>query len=146
MIGLGEAGMREAGKGGRRFSIVTLGAAMRDLYRRARQEPGARARARRYSHPLLLDSRLGRESRITSQRILAAIRACKGEAVLLGGAPFAGLGADMTHETGTLILDGVAASVAAAPKSPFGPTGSHDATNRLIPKSWDFSRSFAAKR
>lgn len=117
MIGLGEAGMREAGKGGRRFSIVTLGAAMRDsIAGRAKSLGLERVLVDililSCSIPGLVENRASHRN-----EILAAIRACKGEAVLLGGAPFAGLGADMTHETGTLILDGVAASVAAAQKA-----------------------------
>jgi allantoin racemase len=117
VIGLGEAGMREAGKEGRRFSIVTLGAAMRDsIAGRAKNLGLERGLVDTIilscSIPDLVKNR-------TSHRneILAAIRACKGEAVLLGGAPFAGLGDEMTHETGTLTLDGVAASVSAARNS-----------------------------
>jgi allantoin racemase len=114
VIGLGEAGMREAGKGGRRFSIVTLGAAMRDSI-------AGRAKILGLEHELvdililscsipdLVEDRASHRN-----EILAAIRACRGDSVLLGGAPFAGLGAEMTQESGTLTLDGVAASVAAA--------------------------------
>jgi allantoin racemase len=114
VIGLGEAGMREAGKGGRRFCIVTLGVAMRDSIAGRAKTLGLERQLvdiliLSCSIPDLVENR-------TSHRneILAAIRACKGEVALLGGAPFAGLGAEMTHETGTLTLDGVAASVAAA--------------------------------
>ena len=46
--------------------------------------------------------------------ILDAIRACSGDAVLLSGAPLAGLGTKMTEETGVTVLDAVEASVAAA--------------------------------
>jgi allantoin racemase len=114
VIGLGEAGMREAGKGGRRFSIVTLGAAMRDSIAGRAKSLGLERQLvdiliLSCSIPDLVENRTLHRS-----KILAAIRACKGEAVLLGGAPFAGLGAEMTSETGTLTLDGVAASVAAA--------------------------------
>jgi allantoin racemase len=120
VIGLGEAAMREAGKGGRRFSIVTLGAAMRDSI-------AGRAKSLRLerelvdililscSIPDLVEDRASHRN-----EILAATRACKGGAVLLGGAPFAGLGAEMTQETGKLTLDGVAACVAAAGKAPAG--------------------------
>jgi Asp/Glu/hydantoin racemase len=48
--------------------------------------------------------------------IAAAVRACaeeeRAEAVLLGGAPFAGLAASLAKETGAAVLDGVEASVA----------------------------------
>jgi Asp/Glu/hydantoin racemase len=46
--------------------------------------------------------------------IADAVRACAGDAVLLGGAPLAGLGAKMTEKTGAIVLDGVEASVTAA--------------------------------
>ena len=49
-----------------------------------------------------------------SGAIADAIRACVGDVVLLGGAPFAGLGAKMTEKTGVIVLDGVEASVIAA--------------------------------
>jgi allantoin racemase len=114
VIGLGEAGMREAGKEGRRFSIVTLGAAMRDSIAGRAKSLGLE---RQLVDILILScSILDLVENRTSRRneILAAIRACKGEAVLLGGAPFAGLGSEMTRETGKLTLDGVAASVVEA--------------------------------
>ena len=46
--------------------------------------------------------------------IADAVRACTGDAILLGGAPLAELGAQMTEETGITVLDGVEASVATA--------------------------------
>ena len=48
--------------------------------------------------------------------IAEAVRACAGDAILLGGAPLAGLGAKMTEKTGAIVLDGVEASVTAALK------------------------------
>ena len=114
MIGLGEAGMREAGKGGRPFSIVTVGAAMHDSIVGRAKSLGQEGQL--VEILVLSCSILDLVENRASHRngILAAICACKGEAVLLGGAPFAGLSAEMTHETGKLTLDGVAASVAAA--------------------------------
>jgi allantoin racemase len=114
VIGLGEAGMREAGKGGRSFSIVTVGAPMRDsIVGRAKSlgQEGQLVEILMLSCSIL-DLIENRAS--CRNGILAAIRACESEAVLLGGAPFAGLGTEMTDETGKLTLDGVAASVAAA--------------------------------
>jgi Asp/Glu/hydantoin racemase len=46
--------------------------------------------------------------------IVDAIRACSGDAILLGGEPLVGLGMNRTEETGVTVLDGVEASVAAA--------------------------------
>jgi allantoin racemase len=123
VIGLGEAGMREAGKGGRRFSIVTLGAAMRDSIAGRAESLGLEGQL---VDILILSCSIADlvENRASHRNeILAAIRACKGEAVLLGGAPFAGLGAEMSREIGAVILDGVAASVAAARKAL---SGHHD--------------------
>jgi allantoin racemase len=86
VIGLGEAGMREAGKGGRRFCIVTLGAAMRDSIAGRAKTLGLERQLvdiliLSCSIPDLVENR-------TSHRneILGAIRACKGEVALLGGA------------------------------------------------------------
>jgi Asp/Glu/hydantoin racemase len=109
--------MREAGKGGRRFSIVTVGAAMRESIaarvRRLGLERGlVEILTLTSSIPDLVENRASHR-----KEILDAIRSRQGEAILLGGAPFAGLGAEMTRETGTLTLDGVAASVAAAAKA-----------------------------
>jgi Asp/Glu/hydantoin racemase len=53
-----------------------------------------------------------RESRLGA--VTAAVRACAeagAEAVLLGGAPFAGLAASLARKTGLIVLDGVEASV-----------------------------------
>lgn len=114
VVGLGEAGMREAGKGGRPFSIVTVGAAMHDLIVGRAKSLGQEGQlvdilVLSCSILDLVENRASRRN-----EILAAICACRGDAVLLGGAPFAGLGSEMTDEAGKLTLDGVAASVAAA--------------------------------
>lgn len=115
VVGLGEAGLLAAGVDGRRFSIVTAGRAM---------EPAIRAKA----------AALGLSSRLASLRfidvpvatliadpaghrhaILAAIAASwaidKADAVLLGGAAFAGMAADLAEESGMVVLDGVLAAI-----------------------------------
>jgi Asp/Glu/hydantoin racemase len=43
--------------------------------------------------------------------ILRAVRGCQDGAVLLGGAPFAGLAAGIALETRRIVLDGVEASI-----------------------------------
>jgi allantoin racemase len=113
VVGLGEAGLRAAANG-RSFSIVTLGEAMRAaLVERV--------------HSLGLDDRLA-EIRVLPtpipdmiadreahyDAIADAVRVCTGDAILLGGAPLAGLGAKMTGKTGVTVLDGVGASVTEA--------------------------------
>ncbi len=64
-----------------------------------------------FSIPELIADRQAKRDAIT-----AAVRACaeedRAEAVLLGGAPFAGLAASLAEETGAAVLDGVEASVA----------------------------------
>jgi Asp/Glu/hydantoin racemase len=114
VVGLGECGMLTAGRGGRRFSIVTLGAALRETISAKASALGlagqlAGVRFLPFSIPeLIADRESPREA------IAAAVRACATEgadAVLLGGAPFAGLAASLASETGQIVLDGVEASV-----------------------------------
>jgi allantoin racemase len=112
VVGLGEAGLKAAAEG-RRFSIVTLGEAMRaPIAERVRSLGlGDRLTEIRILPAPIADMIANREAHYAA--IADAIRARTGDAVLLGGAPFAGLGAKMTHETGATVLDGVEASVAA---------------------------------
>jgi allantoin racemase len=110
VVGLGEAGLKAAANG-RRFSIVTLGEAMRTaLVERVRllglEDRLVEIRILRAS---VADMIANRETHLGA--IADAIRACSGEVVLLGGAPFAGLGATMAEETGATVLDGVAAAL-----------------------------------
>jgi allantoin racemase len=115
VVGLGEAGLRAAGNG-RRFSIVTLGEAMRAALVERVQSLGlddrlAEIRVLPTPIPELIADREAHYDAIAD-----AVRACKGDAILLGGAPLAGLGAKMTEKTGATVLDGVEASVTAALK------------------------------
>jgi allantoin racemase len=112
VVGLGEAGLRAAAS--RRFSIVTLGEAMRAaLVERVRslglEDRLAEIRILPVSIPEMIANR---EAHLGA--LDGAIRACAGDAVLLGGAPLAGLGVKMARETGLTVLDGVEASVTAA--------------------------------
>jgi allantoin racemase len=111
VVGLGEAGIRAAARGGRRFSIVTLGAAMRELILSKAEALGVGAnlvevRVLPLSIPEMIADRDGAWA-----LIMDAIRSCPGEAVLLAGAPFAGMARDATRETGKVVLDGVEACV-----------------------------------
>jgi Asp/Glu/hydantoin racemase len=117
IVGLGEAGLRRAGENGRRFSIVTLGAAMREAIAARAVSMGlgsqlAEIRVVPFSIAEMVDDPDRRRYAVTK-----AIRLCATETVLLGGAPFAGLGAELGHETGRAVIDGVAAAVAAAHSS-----------------------------
>ena len=112
VMGLGEAGLRAAAS--RRFSIVTLGEEMRAaLVERVRslglEDRLAEIRILPVSIPEMIANREAHLGTLDD-----AIRACAGDAVLLGGAPLAGLGVKMAKETGLTVLDGVEASVTAA--------------------------------
>lgn len=113
VVGLGEAGLRAAANG-RRFSIVTLGEAMRAALVERVQALGlddrlAEIRILPTPIPEMIADREAHYDAIAD-----AIRACAGDAILLGGAPLAGLGAKMTEKTGAIVLDGVEASVTEA--------------------------------
>jgi allantoin racemase len=116
VVGLGETGIRAAAADGRRFSIVTLGEAMRAaLVERVRSFGLEVQLAEICVLPIPIpDMIANREAHIDA--IAGAVRACTGDAILLGGAPLAGLGAKMTEKTGAIVLDGVEASVIAALK------------------------------
>jgi len=113
VVGLGEAGLGAAANG-RRFSIVTLGEAMRAaLVERVRslglEDRLAEIRVLPVSIPEMIANR---EAHVGA--LVDAIRLCATGAILLGGAPLAGLGTRMTKETGVTVLDGVEACVAEA--------------------------------
>jgi allantoin racemase len=116
VAGLGECGLLAAGLGGRRFSIVTLGAAMREtiLAKAASLGLSGQLAGVRFL-PFSIAELIG-DRQVRRGAIAAAVRACaeeeRAEAVLLGGAPFAGLAASLAKETGAAVLDGVEASVA----------------------------------
>jgi allantoin racemase len=113
VVGLGEAGLRAAANG-RRFSIVTLGEAMRAALVERIQALGLDDQlAEIHILPTPIPEMIAdREAHYDA--IADAIRACAGDAILLGGAPLAGLGAKMTEKTGAIVLDGVEASVTEA--------------------------------
>ena len=114
VVGLAESGLLAAGRDGRRFSIVTLGSALREMIVAKAAGLGlagqlAEVRFLTFSIPEMIADREGRLDEVG-----AAVRACAAagvEAVLLGGAPFAGLAAPLVQKTGLIVLDGVEASV-----------------------------------
>jgi allantoin racemase len=120
VFGLGEEGLRAAAATGRRFSIVTLGEGMRaPIAARVRALGlGAQLQDLRVLPISVGDMIADRDA--YRWAIANAIRASLPCAVLLGGAPFAGLGAQMAEETGAAVLDGVEAFVAAAQTSSSG--------------------------
>ena len=111
VAGLGECGMSAAALGGRRFSIVTLGTAMREpiLAKAASLDL-----ANQLAEVLVLPFSIGElvsDRNAARAEILAAVRSCQDGAVLLGGAPFAGMAADIARETRQIVLDGVEACI-----------------------------------
>ncbi len=113
VVGLGEAGLKAVANA-RRFSIVTLGEAMRTALEERVRSLGFKDQLAeiRIAPVTIPDMIANREAHLGA--IVDAIRACSGDTVLLGGAPLAGLGTKMTKDAGVTVLDGVEASVAAA--------------------------------
>jgi len=114
VVGLGECGLMAAAKDGRRFSIVTLGAAMRETIIAKTASLGLRTRVVDVCILPFSIAQMTEDRETRRSSIAAAIRACAhegAEAVLLGGAPFAGLAASLAIATGWVVLDGVEASV-----------------------------------
>jgi allantoin racemase len=109
VVGLGEAGIRAAANGARRFSIVTLGVAMREQILAKAAGLGVdliEVCVLPFSTAEMIADRAG-----ARELIREAVCSCPGDAVLLGGAPFAGMARDMARETGRIVLDGVEACV-----------------------------------
>lgn len=115
VVGLGEAGLRAAANG-RRFSIVTLGEAMRAALIERVQSLGLDDRLAEIRVLPTPIPRMIADREAHYDAIAEAVRACAGDAILLGGAPLAGLGAKMTEKTAATVLDGVEASVTEALK------------------------------
>jgi allantoin racemase len=113
VVGLGETGIVAAAAGGRRFSILTLGERMREPVRAKVNALGFDDR--QFDVVILPFSiaHLVADRRRSHDVIAAAVRACAEGVVLLGGAPFAGLGRELSHQTGKMVLDGVAACLEA---------------------------------
>jgi allantoin racemase len=121
IVGLGEAGILAAGAGGRRFSIVTVGEAMRALLlcRIARLGLREQLASLHFLPHSVIDVIADRD------RVLAAavkvIGTCiendGARAILLGGAPFAGAARELARQGSVPILDGVDAAIRFASSS-----------------------------
>ncbi len=111
VAGLGKSGMLAAAAGGRRFSIVTLGMAMREpILAKAASLHLASRLADVLVLPFSIDEMV-RDRDAVRGEILRAVQGCQDGAVLLGGAPFAGMAADIARETRRIVLDGVEAGI-----------------------------------
>ena len=110
VVGLGEAGILAAAAKGR-FAIVTLGAAMRaPIAERAAKLGVADRLADVAILPVTIAEMVADRGRHRTV-IRDAIRNAPAPTVLMGGAPFAGLAAWLSAETGTIVLDGVEACI-----------------------------------
>ena len=115
VVGLGESGILAASGRGRRFSILTMGAAMRAPISSKVAELGV---AEQFASLRFLPFSIAQfvENREAWRATMAIeARACfeddGAEVVLLGGAPFAGMAHSLGRELGLEILDGVGASI-----------------------------------
>jgi allantoin racemase len=113
--GLGESGILAAAEGGRRFSIVTIGAAMRaPILEKVAQlrviDQLAAVRFLPFDIAELIEDRDRMRNAIAIEA-RASVAVEGAEAVLLGGAPFAGMAISLGRELSLTILDGVQASI-----------------------------------
>jgi allantoin racemase len=119
LVGLGEAGLRAAARNGRRFAIVTLGAAMR---RSIEEKVASLGLSRQLAEirilPVSISAAVADRSELEHMvgKEIAQL-AGLAEAVLLGGAPFAGMAVGLTRQAAFPVLDGVADAVAAVERS-----------------------------
>lgn len=113
--GLGEAGLLAVAEGGRRFAVLTLGPAL---------GPGIRARIDRlglgdrlagldFLACSVLDLAADPHARASEilDRVADSARLQGADAVLLAGAPFAGLAADLAAEAAVPLHDGLTAGI-----------------------------------
>jgi len=113
MVGLGEASLRAAARGGRRFSIVTLGAAMRESITTKVEALGFEPELSQVQVLPFAVSDMIADRDMARALIVDAVRHCPSEVVLLGGAPFAGMAQSIAQVTGKIVLCGVEACVRA---------------------------------
>ncbi len=112
--GLGEAGLRAAGAGGRRFAVVTLGPAMRPAIEARVCDLGLADRMAgiAFLSGGVLD--LATEPWRYHDEILDAVASARdrgAEAVLLGGAPFSGWSGRLRARAALPLLDGLTAAL-----------------------------------
>nr|WP_284701052.1 aspartate/glutamate racemase family protein [Rhodoplanes tepidamans] len=111
VIGLARAGLTAAAAGGRRFAVVTLGRHMRTELERAAATAGVadRLAAIRFLDGSVLD--LAHDRLQFLDAMVDAAAACVAqdgaEAVLFGGAPFAGVGRDLAGRIAVPVLEGL---------------------------------------
>lgn len=118
VVGLARAGLQASAADGRRFAVVTLGRHLRPELERAAVAAGVadRLTSIRFLDGGVLDLAHDRERFLDA--MVAAAAACVAEegaeAVLFGGAPFAGVGRDLAGRVAVPVLDGLTCAVEAA--------------------------------
>ena len=115
VFGLGESGIRAAVAHGRRFAIITIGPQLRSIIERMAGTHGASGRlvALRFLGVSVLDA--ARDRAALEHAVFDAVHECVShdgaEAVLLGGAPFAGVGRALTRRGTVPIYDGLETAI-----------------------------------
>jgi Asp/Glu/hydantoin racemase len=119
-FGLGEAGILAASADGRRFAIVTVGAAMRsDIMRRA-ERLGVADRLVALQFLTASVANVVRDRAALIPTVVDAVTDCAArgaQAVLLGGGPFVGLAHGVSERTAVPVLDGLHAAIALATRA-----------------------------
>ncbi len=116
IVGLGESGIRAASARGRRFSIVTMGEAMKAPIAEKVAQLGfadqlASVRILPFSIAQFVANREA-ERAVVAARARLCFEIDEASVVLLAGAPFAGMAHTLGLELGLPLLDGVKASMA----------------------------------
>jgi Asp/Glu/hydantoin racemase len=114
VFGLGRSGLAAASAGGRRFAIVTIGERMRAEVERVVAACGLASQlaAIRFLNAGVLDVARDRDS--LRDAMMAAARDCVrhgAEAILFGGAPFAGVGFDVADRIAVPVFDGLTSAM-----------------------------------
>ncbi len=122
VFGLGESGLRAASDHGRRFAIVTIGPQLRSTIERVASACGASGSlaALRFLGVSVLDA--ARDRTALERTVLDTVNECVSqdgaEAVLLGGAPFVGMGRALARRCAVPIYDGLESAIEQAIAAP----------------------------
>ncbi|OSP54576.1 aspartate/glutamate racemase family protein [Pseudoruegeria sp. SK021] len=118
VVGMAEAAMHSAAMLGERFSIVTFSPLMTAWYMNCIAESGLGAKCTGVRtpppRPVLVDSVL----KDTRAELIALARSAatedRADVIILGGAPLAGLAAEIANEVPAIVIDPIAAATAQA--------------------------------
>lgn len=113
--GLGESGLLAVAEGGRRFAVLTLGPALGPGIRARIDGMGLGGQLVRLDFLACGVLDLAADPDAHADAILARVAACArqdgAEAVLLAGAPFSGLAADLAPRAAVPLVDGLTAGI-----------------------------------